>query len=726
MTLAPKTARSMGERAGHERGVYPDCTPETALAKALELADDFGWHLFPLGENKKPLSGCLWKERASSDPDAIAATWKEWPGVRVGIATGPSGLVVLDIDRLRGDAGIARLRELFPGLPPAPIGGSVRNGRHGYFGRPGGVFIGNGANSVADGIDHRGIGGYICFHKWIVSPHDEEIPDLPAAIVERLTKRSTFGDTFGAEIPPGGNAPDALGQLDAECTVLAAMPKDSGRNDSLNRAAFRLGQLVSAGSLSKRLVVERLLGACGQNGLLAEDGQRACENTIASGLKEGSQRPRIKAEGSSGGGKTHDGDEERAEPIVTCLRDVKPEKVTWLWGGRLPIGKIALLEGPPGLGKSTAALDIAARVSTGAPMPGATERREPAAALIASVEDGEADTIVPRLRAADADLSRCHSFRYRDRLPTLPDDIGDIERVIRAYHVRLLVLDPLMALLGSETNSYRDQDVRRALGPLAQMADETGCAVLVIRHLNKAQGGPAIYRGGGSIGIAGAARSVLVVGADQDDEALRHLAVTKSNLAARADTLTYRLECAGHRLADIDVARVNWTGTSELTADQLVNQSAATDEEQGELADAMRWLEGELADEERESTEITRAAKAAGIRVRTLERARRKLGVDTRRKGFGADGKWYLLPIGRQSPDDGGLWGEGAPSHPQPSEIASNPVTTIDRQSIGRQPDLAAYGGADNARNTGARSAASDEPQGDDLTTDEGHREWEF
>ena len=162
-------------------------------------------------------------------------------------------------------------------------------------------------------------------------------------------------------------------------------------------------------------------------------------------------------------------------PVIVRLADVQPESVSWLWAGHIPLGKLTILEGDPGLGKSALTCDLAARVSTGRPMPDGTAGVEGGVVFL-SVEDGLADTIRPRLEAAGANLDRIVAFSgMRDsegeRLPTLPKDLVGLERTIRESSAALCVLDPLMAILGGEVNSWRDQDVRRALAPLAAMAE---------------------------------------------------------------------------------------------------------------------------------------------------------------------------------------------------------------------------------------------------------------
>ncbi|MGH3584576.1 MAG: AAA family ATPase, partial [Mycobacterium sp.] len=224
------------------------------------------------------------------------------------------------------------------------------------------------------------------------------------------------------------------------------------------------------------------------------------------------------------------GDPSRERFTMTRLADVKPEAVEWIWPGWLPAGKLVTLDGDPGLGKSTLAIGIGAIMTTGGRWPDGTACTVVGDVLLMSGEDGIADTVRPRLDAAGADVTKVHNIdgvRIEAdgtlRPPTLAD-VAPIERAIDATGARLLVVDVIMAFLPSGTDSHKDQDIRRVLSRLAGVADRTGCTVLLLRHLNKAKGGDPMYRGGGSIGIVGAARAGMLVAADPDDPERRVLA----------------------------------------------------------------------------------------------------------------------------------------------------------------------------------------------------------
>jgi hypothetical protein len=249
----------------------------------------------------------------------------------------------------------------------------------------------------------------------------------------------------------------------------------------------------------------------------------------------------------------------------TRLADVQPEHVGWLWSNRFAAGKLVTLDGDPGLGKSVLALTFAGIVTRGGEWPDGTWCDEPGDVLIMSAEDGVADTIRPRLDAANADPCRVHLIEHGLTLAAT----DEIERHITETGARLLIVDVLMAYLPG--NAYKDQDVRRVLTPLATVAERTGCTVLLVRHLRKSRGGEPIYRGGGSIGIAGAARAGFVVIRDPNQpEDVRVMASVKNNLASPPKSLAYRL--VGVDSEACEAVRVEWLGEDHRSAAALLNK----------------------------------------------------------------------------------------------------------------------------------------------------------
>jgi RecA-family ATPase len=391
--------------------------------------------------------------------------------------------------------------------------------------------------------------------------------------------------------------------------------------------------------------------------------------------------------------------QQAAELAVIRAASVKPERVKWLWPGRIPAGKVTMLDGDPGLGKSTITLDLTARLTTASPLPDGHRPAKPMGVFLLSAEDGVADTIVPRLKVAGANLELVTIVDHvaddaGPRPVELPADLDRIEKYAAAllygdddaeewYTPGLLIVDPVMAYLGGEVNAHRDQDVRRVLHRLKLMAESTGMAVVAVRHLNKMTGSSALYRGGGSIGIIGAARAGLLVGVDPDDEGRRILAVSKSNLAAKPPSLAYRI--VGAEL--YDTARVAWDGTSEHGAEDLLSRPAERAAPKQDAAEAL--LQEALAKGARPRAWIEQHAMRKGVSWRTVERAKAALEVIVERRGEpgkrGGGSYWWRLPEGQLSINSattntdaaGGLneGGETAGQDPDSDSGANNSAT---------------------------------------------------
>jgi len=221
-------------------------------------------------------------------------------------------------------------------------------------------------------------------------------------------------------------------------------------------------------------------------------------------------------------------------PLLISLADVQPAQVSWLWLGRIPRGKLTLLVGDPGLGKSFVTLDMAARVSTGSAWPdGKPVTQGPV--VILSAEDDLADTIVPRLDAHGADRRFVFCLKAvrqsgREKFFSLKDDLKYLASTIDYLKPNLVIIDPLSAYMGM-TNTSRDADVRFVLGPLTDLAAQTGVAILAVMHLNKASKNHVIYRTSGSVAFTASARSLLALTRDPGDESRRVLCSIKNNLS---------------------------------------------------------------------------------------------------------------------------------------------------------------------------------------------------
>jgi len=306
--------------------------------------------------------------------------------------------------------------------------------------------------------------------------------------------------------------------------------------------------------------------------------------------------------------------------------DVRARPPAWLWPNWLPLGKLAILDGDPGLGKSTLLFDLAARVSNSGVMPDGAQGAS-GNVIILNAEDDPAETIQPRLAAAGANPERVFHLGEvnggsRRRQVQIPDDAPLLGRLIAEQDARLLIVDPLLAFLaGADANC--DQHIRRVLQQISTIAHEHGCTVICVRHLNKGASAKAVYRGSGSIGVIGHARTGLLVAQDPDDDEQRILAVSKCNMAVKPASLRFALE--NHD----GVSRIAWRGTAPHQANHLVERPPSADERQRRQTeraceDFIRNLLGGYGMPIRS---VKTECQEAGFSLRTTERAARNLGL---------------------------------------------------------------------------------------------------
>jgi archaellum biogenesis ATPase FlaH len=294
--------------------------------------------------------------------------------------------------------------------------------------------------------------------------------------------------------------------------------------------------------------------------------------------------------------------EQRPQAPVTILSEVESQQVDWLWHRRIPLGKITILDGDPGMGKSLLSIFIAARVSTGQPMPDGAPGKQGKVILIAP-EDAAEDTIKPRVEAAGGDSSQIlmmdnmellnirdtKKIKINERPFSLAQDLDILEQAIKQTGTILVVIDPLMAVLGRNIDSSRDQDVREVLTPLAQVAERTGCAVLIIRHLNKGSSDNILYRGSGSIGIIAVARIGLLVAHDPDDEQKRVFATIKNNLSKIAPNLSYQIA-----ENEQGAPYIQWLGENHHATSTLLRPGSNQSYERQEIMRALKDASGPL------------------------------------------------------------------------------------------------------------------------------------
>lgn len=304
------------------------------------------------------------------------------------------------------------------------------------------------------------------------------------------------------------------------------------------------------------------------------------------------------------------------------MSEVELQPVDWLWYPYLPFGKLAMIQGDPGEGKTTLALRLAAACSRGEALPG-MERHEPFNVLYQTAEDGLGDTIKPRLMDAGADENRIFCIDEREHSLSLLDE--RIESAIRETGARLMILDPVQAYVGEKVDMNRANEVRTVLKKVATVAEQTGCAIALVGHLNKTMGSNSSYRGLGSIDFRAAARSVLLIGRLKKEPYVRVLVHDKSSLALEGKSLAFSLG---------DENGFRWLeGYSEISAEELlcgISQETKTAAAE-ELICTMLESGTEVPCEE-----IFRRAQQKNISRRTVNEAKKNIpGIVTRKVGKG-------------------------------------------------------------------------------------------
>ncbi|MGH8576223.1 MAG: AAA family ATPase [Gammaproteobacteria bacterium] len=595
----------------------------TAQAAALQLAED-GLPVFPCQQDKRPYTAHGLND-ASTDSREIMRWWRRWPGALVGVPTGRrSGLLAIDID----PAGAEWHRDNDHRLACGRVHKTPR-GHHLLYRYPPDSEIRNSAGRIAPGVDVRGEGGYIIWwpaHGLEVVGGMEDLSPPPI----------TDG---GRSLASRDGAPQGAGELITE----------GQRNDSLSREAYRLrkqgcnaDQIADVlRALNKARCSPPLPGpevvAIAKGKARIPPGENWTEPPPIECYAEDA------APGAFPGG----------EAVYRCVSEIESKPIRWLWPGRIAKGKVFMLAGHPGLGKSQAMISMAAIVTTGGSWPVDRTPCEQGSVLILSAEDDVEDTIRPRLEAAGADLKRVfildairetnpdgastkRPFNLTediDRLRDLASELGD---------VMLIVIDPITAYLG-HVDSHRNAEVRAVLAPLAEMAAGVGAAVVCVSHLTKAAGTEAMLRVMGSLGFVAAARGAYLVAKDPEDDTRRLFLPMKNNLAEDRGGLAFRVR--GRDLGNgIVTSCVEWDSDPvTMTADEAL-VPAGDPEERSELEDAKGFLRGLLKDGPVASKQIRADAKGACYAWRTIRRAQDALGIKAIKEGMKGPWVWEIPP----------------------------------------------------------------------------------
>lgn len=347
------------------------------------------------------------------------------------------------------------------------------------------------------------------------------------------------------------------------------------------------------------------------------------------------------------------------------MADIQAKPIRWLWPGRFARGKVSMLAGNPGLGKSQVTASMAAVVTTGRHWPVDRKQCEVGNVVFLSAEDDPEDTIRPRLEAAGADLSRVFildavvdGFRAdggeRRRAFNMKSDLARLAAMLEEIgDVALIVIDPITAYLG-DTDSHVNAEIRALLAPLGELAAKHGAAVVCVTHLNKGGGGEALMRVTGSLAFVAAARAAFIVVKDKEDEARRLFLPLKNNIGKDQSGLAFSVEGAevDSPAGLIQTSRVIWeAGAVTISADEAM-APAADAEERSSIEDAKAFLLGILADRPMPSKAIRAEAEEAGHAWRTIQRAQKALEIEAVKEGMKAGWVWKLPPKNAKEVED--------------------------------------------------------------------------
>lgn len=340
--------------------------------------------------------------------------------------------------------------------------------------------------------------------------------------------------------------------------------------------------------------------------------------------------------------------EQHLRPKIVCMAEVKALAVEWLWPGYVPRGLLTMLEGDPGVGKSQLALFVVAAVSIGGELPGHS-RVQPGTSLICTAEDSLAHVVRQRLDALGADPTRIHAVEgvvtaSGDESPLVltPDGLTVLDRAIIEYQPDLVLVDPIVLYLGADVDMHRANQVRAVLGPLASMAGRHGCAMWINRHLNKSGGTNPIYRGQGSVDFAAAARSILLMVEDSADSTRRIVAQTKCSVGPLAQSLAFRFGSDGV---------LGYVEPVDVTASELLESANHEGSSRSKVEAAVDFLTDALSNGPRLASDVEEEANAAGIKSRTLRRARTHASVEVTQTrsddGVRIESWTWSLPLSR-------------------------------------------------------------------------------
>jgi hypothetical protein len=557
---------------------------------------------------------------ASKNPEQIRNWWTTWPKAQFGVATGQiNNLLVVDIDGPRGKAWLSNQNwpttftvETSPGHLQL------------WFRQPEGISTKCTAGQIAEEVDIRGDGGYVIgpfsFH------HETKRAYAPLSLDRNRREAPASLLNFAVTTPPFSPP--------LECDVI---PKGQRHRTMVSFAGSMRARGLSQGAILVNLSILNVQHC--KPPLEDADLERIAKDI---GRKPTGFRGAQPAETC-------------AEIEIECFAAVPIEKISWLWSGRIALGKLQLFVGDPEKGKSLVSIDVAARVSRGRDFPDGA-RCEPGDILIVSCEDDASDTVAPRLHEAGADLARVHRIKgvkvilgdgqSGQSLFNLERDTDKLQEALeKSTDIKLIIIDPVAAYMG-KIDTHVDSAVRAVLGPLAELAAKRKIAVIGIMHLRKADAA-AMLRVSGSIGFVAASRVVWGFGPDPDRPDRQIMVAVKNNLGPKAPSLAYKI--VGSR-TNPAIGVIEWLNDKvTYSPDEVLDNSPRRKHGQTQN-DAERWLHALLADGPLPQPRIKSLAAAEGFSWATVRRAKHALGIKPQKSGMDSGWTWSLSEGAHRGP----------------------------------------------------------------------------